>query len=163
MLTALCAAVTYVVPAHFVLNKQLTAPQFLRASRELLGMYEDYDLEHPDFSLLNIRLSHSCAIQTATGTQRLAFHILTEAGPIAMRLRSYDEAWLEGLDPVEETLRRNAFCQLYVCDKTAVVMKSRPVTIHEALFDTELSLGTRSRNHVSLFNHGSNSDGVIVQ
>jgi hypothetical protein len=44
--TALCGAVTYVVPEYLLPNKHLTAPLFLRASRETLRIYEDYDLEH---------------------------------------------------------------------------------------------------------------------
>jgi hypothetical protein len=163
MLTALCAAVIYVVPEQSVSNKHLTGALFLRASRSLLKIYEDYDLEHTDSSSMGIRLFHSSAIQSSTGSQQLAFHVLNQAGLIAMRMRLYDETSLEGLEPLEENLRRNAFWQLYVCDKTAMVMKGRPVTIHEALFDTELSLSTKSQNPISLFNHGENSNGTVIE
>lgn len=163
LLTALCAAVTYVVPEDVLPDKQLTGPLFLRAARDMLRIYEDYDLEHPDSSSLIIRLFLSSAVQTATGRQQLAFHILNEAGLIAMRLRLYDEASLEGLEPFEEKLRRNAFWQLYVCDNTALVMKGRPVTIHEKLFETELSLESRSQNRVSLFEHGHSYEGAMIE
>lgn len=163
LLTALCAAVTYVVPESRLPNKHLIAPLFLRASRETLRIYEDYDLEHPNASSLGIRLFLSSAIQTAMGTQGVAFHILGEAGLIAMRMRLYEESSLEGREPVEENLLRNAFWQLYVCDKTALVMKVRPVTIDEALFETELTLKTLSRSPVILFDHGLESNRAGIE
>jgi hypothetical protein len=129
----------------------------------MLRVYKDSDLAHPNSSSLGIRLFLSSAIQSATGTQGVAFHILGEAGLIAMRMRLYDESALQGREPVEETLLRNAFWQLYVCDKTASVMKVRPVTIHEALFETGLTLKTQSRTPVALFDHdgwGPNRAGI---
>lgn len=163
VLTALCASVTYVLPESFLPSKRLVAPLFLRASRETLRIYEDYDLEHPDSSSLSIRLFLSSAIQIATGTPGVAFHILNEAGLIAMRMRLYDERSLQGRDPIEQSILRNAFWQLYVCDKTALVMKARPVSIHESLFETELTLETHSRNPVSLFELGSEPHGIETE
>ncbi|GJC80520.1 hypothetical protein ColLi_03358 [Colletotrichum liriopes] len=102
-------------------------------------------------------------METATGTHGVAFHILSEAGLIAMRMRLYDESSLEKRDPLEETLLRNAFWQLYVCDKTALVMKGRPVTIHETLFETGLTLKTHSGSSVPLFNHEGESNGAKIE
>lgn len=163
VLTALCAAVTYVLPESLLPNKHLIAPLFLRATRETLRIYEDYDLEYPNSSSLTIRLFLSSAIQIATGTQGVAFHILSEAGLIAMRMGLYDESSLQGREPIEENLLRNAFWQLYVCDKTALVMKARPVTIHESLFETELTLKTHSRSFVPLFEVGLESRGAGIE
>ncbi|KAK2808093.1 hypothetical protein FQN50_005011 [Emmonsiellopsis sp. PD_5] len=163
VLTALCAAVTYVLPESVLPTKHHIAPLFLRAAREMLRIYEDYDLEHPDSSSLIIRLFLSMAIQIATGTQGVAFHILNEAGLIAMRMRLYDESSLEGRELIEENLLRNAFWQLYVCDKTALVMKARPVTIHESLFETKLTLKTHSQNSVPLFEVGQESRGAEIE
>lgn len=163
LLTALCAAVTYVLPESLLPNKQLTAPLFLRTSRETLRIYEDYDLEYPNSSSLSIRLFLSSAVQVATGTHGVAFHIMSEAGLIAMRMRLYDEASLQGLDHVEESLLRNAFWQLYVCDKTALVMKGRPVTIDEALFQTKLTLKTHSQTTVPLFEYQRDSNAAEIQ
>ncbi|KAH7016668.1 hypothetical protein EDB80DRAFT_634185 [Ilyonectria destructans] len=163
LVAALCAAVTYVIPESLLPKKHLTAPLFLRASRETLRIYEDYDLEHPNSSSLSIRLFLSTAIQNATGTHGVAFHILSEAGLIAMRMRLYDESSLEGQEPLEENLLRNAFWQLYVCDKTALVMKGRPVTIHETLFETELTLKTHSRSSMPLFDYRGESDGAWIE
>jgi hypothetical protein len=163
LLTALCAAVTYVVPESLLPNKHLMAPLFLRAARNMLSVYEDYDLEHPDSSSLTIRMFLSSAIQIATGSRGIAFHILNEACLIAMRMHLYDESAVQGQDPVEQTILRNAFWQLYVCDKTALVVKGRPVTIHEPLFESELTLQIRSHRPVSLFDHGHshNTDNNI--
>ncbi|KAL2788286.1 hypothetical protein BJX66DRAFT_340440 [Aspergillus keveii] len=161
LLTALCAAVTYVVPESLVPTKHLTAPLFLRAARNMLSIYEDYDLEHPDSSSLTIRMFLSSAIQIATGSRGVAFHILNEACLIAMRMHLYDESAVQGQDPVEETILRNAFWQLYVCDKTVLVVKGRPVTIHEPLFESELTLQIRSQRPVSLFDHGHSTDNNI--
>ncbi|KAL3481506.1 hypothetical protein BJX99DRAFT_218443 [Aspergillus californicus] len=163
ILTALCAAVTCVVPASFLPNKRYTAPLFLRASRETLRIYEDYDLEHPDSSSLSIRLFLSTAIQNGTGRHGVAFHILGEAGLIAMRMRLYDENSLTGRDPVEESILRNAFWQLYVCDKTALVMNARPVTVHEALFETGLTVKTHSQTSVPLFDHSQEPGGAGIE
>ena len=163
LLTALCAAVSYVVPEDVLPEKHLIAPLFLRASRKMLSAYVDYDLERPDSSSLAIRLFYSSALHTSTGTPRLAFHILNEAGLIAMRMRLYDEASLQGLDPVEEKILRNAFWQLYVCDKTALVTKDRPVTIHEPMFDSELSLEVHSQSSVSLLEHVRKVNGIELE
>lgn len=154
LLTALCADVAYVVPDSLLPDKHLIAPLFLRASRQTLRVYEDYDIEHPNSSSLSIRMLLSSAIQQATGKQEVAFHILNEAGLMAMQMRLYDESSLAGQEPVEENILRNAFWQLYVCDKTALVMKTRPVTIHEPLFEGELTLKDHSQNPVPLFIHG---------
>lgn len=163
LLTALCADVTYVLPKSLLPTKHLIAPLFLRAARDTLRIYEYYDLEHPDSSSLSIRLFLSSAIQIATGTPGVAFHILNEAGLIAMRMHLYNESSLEEQEPIEENLLRNAFWQLYVCDKTALVVKSRPVTIHECLFETELTLKTHSRCPVPLFEVGRESSGAGIE
>jgi hypothetical protein len=154
LLTALCADVAYVVPDSLLPDKHLIAPLFLRASRQTLRVYEDYDIEHPNSSSLSIRMLLSSAIQQATGKQEVAFHILNEAGLMAMQMRLYDESSLAGQEPMEENILRNAFWQLYVCDKTALVMKTRPVTIQEPLFEGELTLKDHSQNSVPLFVHG---------
>lgn len=151
------------MPEQSLEDKHLTGPIFLQASRNLLKIYEDYDCEHPDSSSLSIRLFLSMAIQSSTGSRHLAAQILNEAGLTAMRMRLYDENSLQGLEPLEENLRRNAFWQLYVCDQTVLVMKGRPVTIHERLFDTDLSLATKSQHPVSLFDHGDDPNGPIIE
>lgn len=160
LLTALCAAVAYGVPESLLPEKALLGPLFLRASRDLLGIYEHDDIESPDSSSLSIRLLHSSAIQHATGKYGVAFHILNQAGLLAMKMRLYDERSLEGRAPVEENLLRNIFWHLYVCDKTALALKRRSVTIHESLFETEFTLQSRSRNPVPLFNYERGCDGI---
>ncbi|KAF7171511.1 hypothetical protein CNMCM5623_003839 [Aspergillus felis] len=154
LLTAVCAEVAYVAPDSLLPDKHLIAPLFLHASRQTLRVYEDYDIEHPNSSSLSIRMLLSSAIQQATGKQEVAFHILNEAGLMAMQMRLYDESSLAGQEPIEENILRNAFWQLYVCDKTAFVMKTRPVTIHEPLFECELTLKDHSQHSVPLFVHG---------
>ncbi|KAK5069622.1 hypothetical protein LTR64_008303 [Lithohypha guttulata] len=163
LLTALCAAVTYVVPESSLPDKHLTAPLFLRAARETLRIYEYYDIEHPDFSSLATRLFLCSAIQNSTGTHGVAFHILGEAGLIAMKMRLFDESSPEGRETLEANLLRNAFWQLYMCDKTALIMKTRPITIHEPLFGSELTLRAHSRMPVPLFDHGWDVDGGEVE
>ncbi|CAH0057186.1 unnamed protein product [Clonostachys solani] len=163
LLTALCAAVSCVVPETLLPSKHIVAPLFLRASRETLRIYEDYDLEHPDSSSLGIRHFFSSAIQSATGLYGAAFHFLNQAGLVAMKMRLYDERSLKGLDPVEETLLRNTFWQLYVCDQTALVMKGRPVVIHEPLFETEFTVQTHSQTAVPLLLHDEYSNGIRLE
>ncbi|KAL0944839.1 C6 transcription factor [Colletotrichum truncatum] len=163
LLTALCAVVSYAVPETLLPSKQLTAQLFLRASRNMLAIYEDYDLEQPNSSSLSIRLLLSSAIQQATGKNGLSINILNQAGLLAMRMRLYDETSLEGKDPIEETILRNAFWQLYVCDKTAMVMRNRPVMIHETLFETAFTLKTHSTSSVPLFDHIQGLNGSEVE
>lgn len=163
LLTALCAAVAYVVPETLMADKQVVAPLFLRASRETFKIFEDYDLEYPDSCSLGIRHFFSSAIQSATGMYGAAFHMLNQAGLIAMKMRLYDESSLEGLDPIEEKLLRNTFWQLYVCDQTALIMKGRPVTIHESLFETEFTIKTQSRCSVPLLIHNERSQGARLE
>ncbi|CAG7929573.1 unnamed protein product [Penicillium olsonii] len=160
LLTALCAAVSYAIPESLLSTKHLTAPLFLRASQNMLNLYEHYDLEHPDSSSLTIRMFLSSSIQIATGSRGVAFHILNEACLIAMRMHLYDESAVARQDPIEETILRNGFWQLYVCDKTALIVKSRPVTIHEPLFESELTLQIRSQHPVLLFDHGHDTDNI---
>lgn len=163
LLTALCAAVAYIVPETLMADKQAVAPLFLRASRETFKIFEDYDLEYPDSCSLATRQLFSIAIQSATGMFGAASHMLNQAGLIAMRMRLYDESSLEGLDPVEEKLLRNAFWQLYVCDQTALIMKGRPVTIHEPLFETEFTIKAPSRCSVPLLIHPEGSQGARLE
>ncbi|KAK5080363.1 hypothetical protein LTR05_008610, partial [Lithohypha guttulata] len=99
----------------------------------------------------------------STGTHGVAFHILGEAGLIAMKMRLFDESSPEGRETLEANLLRNAFWQLYMCDKTALIMKIRPVTIREPLFGSELTLKAHSRMTVPLFDHGWDVDGVEVE
>lgn len=166
LLTALCAAVSYVVPETLLPEKYSVAPLFLRAARRILRIYEDYDLEHPDSSSLGIRTLFSTAIQSATGMLGASTHNLNQAGVLAMKMRLYDEKSFQGLDPIEETLLRNMFWQLYVCDQTVLVMGalgSRPVTIHEALFETDFTVKARSSQTVPLLIHDGCPDGAKLE
>lgn len=95
---------SYAVPESLLPTKHLTAPLFVKITRELLHLYHDYDLEHPESSSLTIRMFLSSAIQTSTGTNGVAFHILNEAGLIAMRMRLYCENSLEGRDLIEQQI-----------------------------------------------------------
>ncbi|KAF6823834.1 C6 transcription factor [Colletotrichum musicola] len=163
LLTALCASVAYIVPETLMAEKHVVAPLFLRASRETFKIFEDYDLEYPDSCSLGIRHFFSSAIQSATGMYGAASHMLNQAGLVAMKMRLYDESSLEGLDPIEEKLLRNTFWQLYVCDQTALIMKGRPVTIHESLFETEFTLKAQSRCSVPLLIHPECSQGARLE
>ena len=156
-LTSLCAFIAHSLPASLVRYKHLIAPIFLRAAREMLRIYEDYDLEHPDSTSLSVRVCLAAAIQHATGKTGVAWNTLGQAGLIAQRMRLYDERSLEGREPLEAQLLRYSFWQLYISDKTAVVVKGRPVTLHERLFDTALSLQICPRNPKPLLNN----DGAL--
>ncbi|KAJ9414770.1 hypothetical protein QL093DRAFT_2569515 [Fusarium oxysporum] len=78
-------------------------------------------------------------------------------------MRLYNKTSLQGPDPIEQILLRNAFWQLYVCDKTALVIKTRPVLIHEPHLDTVLTLEAHSRHPVPLFDHGVEADGARIK
>lgn len=82
---------------------------------------------------------------------------------MAMRMRLFNENSLEGLELIEENILRNAFWQLYIYDKTALVMKTRSITIRESLFNTGLTLKARSRSPMLLFIHGRESADAGVE
>lgn len=140
LLTALCASVTSVMPDYLVPSRHLLTKPFFNASREMLSTFESYDLEHPNSSSLTIRMLHSTALQQMTGKSGAAWHVLGHAGLLAQNLRLFSEEAVQQHEPLESHLLRLNFWQLYAADRTAEVLRARPIVLHQTLFDGDLTL-----------------------
>ncbi|KAF6816442.1 C6 transcription factor [Colletotrichum plurivorum] len=150
LLTAVCAAIASVYPETMLPYRDLVAAPFLRASRSMLKVYEDYDTQYPISSSLSTRLLQSAALQHAAGKTSAAWHVLSQAGLLAQSFRLHSEQSLAKYDPLEATLLRNNFWMLFVADKSAIAMANRPVTLHEPLFDSTMDLAEKNPIRVSL-------------
>ncbi|KAK0110892.1 hypothetical protein ONS96_002478 [Cadophora gregata f. sp. sojae] len=143
---------------------------FLHASRDMLRVYEDYDLEFPESSSLIIRQWHSVALQNITGKTGSAWHRHGEATLLARRLHLYDEVALSAIrSPRKSQMLRASFWQLYLTDVAAVVTGTRTPLLSESLFDGDgLSLLERGEYENPLLdltkscNQGSLEDRIIV-
>ncbi|KAJ0413213.1 hypothetical protein BJY00DRAFT_67797 [Aspergillus carlsbadensis] len=107
---------------------------FLAASRDMLSCFEDWDISHADSSSLAIRMAQSGAFHNLGQTGK-SWHILGEALRLAMDMRLFDQASYANLDPLEAKLRRNLFACIYMADKSASILNSRPTGFHEICLD----------------------------
>lgn len=150
-LTAVCAAVSAMMPQTLLPYRHLVVQPFLRASRDMLYIYEDYDLEHPDSSSLIIRMCHSTALQHTTGKTGAAWSIFNQAALLAQRMRLYDERDVRRSDPIEMQLLRFRFWHLYVSDQAASLMRNRVFVLQESLFDGDMTLDPFGEGGPGLF------------
>ncbi|KAH8661059.1 hypothetical protein BGZ61DRAFT_564556 [Ilyonectria robusta] len=127
--TALCASVCFLLPAESSTNVVLVGQSFLRASREILKLYQDFDVTYPDASSLVIRIYHASALHT-DGRTPAAWQSFDEALRLAEQMRLYDERSFEGLEPIEARIRRLAFWQIYILDKYAALVEGKPMRLH---------------------------------
>ncbi|KAH7153479.1 hypothetical protein EDB81DRAFT_946321 [Dactylonectria macrodidyma] len=161
LITALCAAVTSVIPDELMAQRHSVSISFLTASRAMHRIYEDYDREHPDSSSLVIRIWYSTALQNITGCIGTSYHYLWEATLIAQRLRLYEEDSVRNKATVESQLLRTSFWQLFSADKASCAFENRPYVLNELLFAGDLTLLERGENDEPLleatksFNQGS--------
>ncbi|KAJ3533347.1 hypothetical protein NM208_g8027 [Fusarium decemcellulare] len=139
-LTSTCAAVCGTISSTLLPCRHLVVHPFLRASRDMLYIYQDYDLEHPDSASLVVRMFHSSALQHTTGKTGAAWSIFSQAALLAQRMRLYDEQAVRRSDPVETQLLRFRFWHLYVSDQAAALMRNRVFVLQESLFDGDLNL-----------------------
>ncbi|KAH6669861.1 hypothetical protein B0J14DRAFT_597365 [Halenospora varia] len=140
LIAALCASVASVMPESLLPYRHVLATQFLRASREMLNIYEDYDLEHPNSTSLSIRILQSTALQSTTGKSGAAWHVLGQASLLAQNLHLYNEEAIRRNNATESQLLRLNFWLLYSSDKAAATLRSRPFVLHEVLFDEKMTL-----------------------
>ncbi|CAI6069065.1 unnamed protein product [Clonostachys chloroleuca] len=140
MITAMCAVTTSVMPEHLVQNRHLISASFLNASRAMLRLYEDHDLEYPNSSSLIIRLWHSITLQNTTGKTGLAWHYQGEAALVAQRLRLYNEETVCRIPGQESQVLRACFWQLYLTDIAGIATNTRTPVLSEVHFDGGLTL-----------------------
>ncbi|KAM5372949.1 hypothetical protein ACJZ2D_007286 [Fusarium nematophilum] len=139
-LTSICAAVAATIPQTLLPYRHLIVQPFLRASRDMLRIYEDYDLEYPDSSSLIVRMFQSSSLQHTTGKTGAAWSIFSHAALLAQRMRLYNEQDVKRSDPVETQLLRFRFWHLYVSDQAAALMRNRVFVLQESLFDGDMTL-----------------------
>ncbi|KAH6672664.1 hypothetical protein F5X68DRAFT_141104, partial [Plectosphaerella plurivora] len=139
LLTAICATASSLLPSHLFASGQLVAGHFLKASRDLLRLHQDQDIERPKAASVIVRYLHSISTH-ALGNTRVSWYIMGEAIRLALEMRLYDEATLAGLDPVEAQLRRSVYWQLHTGDRSAAILNERPFSLHQLTLDAPLSL-----------------------
>lgn len=137
LLTGLCASVASVIPESLLSYRYLIAQPFLDASREVLRLFEDYDVEYPSSASIATRIFHTVALQHITGKARLTYHILGQAALIVSNMRLYSEKALKVHEALECQLLRHVYWQIYAADQASACLRNRPFHLHELLYDEE--------------------------
>jgi hypothetical protein len=154
LITALCAFVISVMPesrmSPLISRPSMLSRAFLQASRSMLRLYEEHDLERPDSTSFIIRIWHSAALQNTTGRSGAAWHYFAEATILAQRLQLYDEEQLRRHSAVEAQLLRAIFWLLFMSDKASAVLATRIPTLKGTLFYQQLTLLDNGDNEVAL-------------
>jgi hypothetical protein len=149
--TAICAVAAFLLPPEIVADGALVGHPFLRVSREMLKLYHDDDIEHPNSSSLVIRISQAGALHT-NGKTRVAWQVFRDALQLAEQMRLFDERSFDGLDPMEARMRRIAFWQLYILEKYAAMFEGRPMMLNEFSLNGLLTTKFHDDSHVQLIN-----------
>ncbi|KAH7127493.1 putative C6 transcription factor [Dactylonectria macrodidyma] len=138
LITAVCAEAAFLLPKDLFPEGQSVADIFLKASRSCLNHYLEADLENPNANSIAIRYFHSNCLHAA-GKPKYSWHIFGEATRLAQVMQLHEETSLEGLFPIEAELRRRAFWIVYMGDKSAAILNSRPITIHQFSFESGIT------------------------
>ncbi|KAJ5724981.1 uncharacterized protein N7483_006338 [Penicillium malachiteum] len=140
LLSGLCASVASVIPSSLLPYRHLIAKPCLDASREMLRLIEDYDVENPNSSSMVTRIFHTTASQNITGKTRLTYHILGQATLLITSMQLYREDSLQSHDPLECQLLRHIYWQIYAADQASLCLRSRPFHLHELLYNAEATI-----------------------
>ncbi|KAM0326572.1 hypothetical protein ACHAQA_006441 [Verticillium albo-atrum] len=140
LITALCALVFSAMPNQLAPGPKTLVWPFYHASRSMLKLYEELDLETPHSSSYYIRTWQSAALQNTTGRDWASWHIHGEGTLLAMRARIYDEATVSQLPRLEARLLRLNFWLMYLADKTAAAFEARPYVINDEYLAGKLTL-----------------------
>ncbi|KAJ5930250.1 hypothetical protein N7466_005743 [Penicillium verhagenii] len=148
LLSGLCASVASVIPISLLPYRHLIAKPCLDASREMLRLFEDYDVENPNSSSIVTRIFHTTALQNITGKTRLTYHILGQAALFITNMRLYREDVLQSHDPLEGQLLRHIYWQIYAADQASLCLRSRPFHLHQLLYNEESTICPPGRKPV---------------
>ncbi|KAL5315022.1 hypothetical protein ACEPPN_017673 [Leptodophora sp. 'Broadleaf-Isolate-01'] len=132
LITAVCASTASVMPESLLPYGSIVAVPFFRSSRQMLHIYEEYDIEQPDSSSLSVRDLQYSAAQHITGRSRLAYHIMGQASLIAESLHLHQESSLSKKVPIESQLLRLTFWHLYLSDAASVCLKTRAGILNQS-------------------------------
>ncbi|KAJ5727474.1 hypothetical protein N7493_005294 [Penicillium malachiteum] len=148
LLSGLCASVASVIPSSLLPYRHLIAKPSLDASREMLRLIEDYDVENPNSSSIVTRIFHTTASQNITGKTRLTYHILGQATLLITSMRLYSEESLQSHEPLESQLLRHVYWQIYAADQASLCMRSRPFHLHRLLYNEDATICKPGENPV---------------
>lgn len=104
----------------------IIAPIFHRSSSNMLKLYQEFDLEHPDPSSIAIRLLQTSCLHN-TGKTKSSWIILNEARVLAQHLSYSKRDSLQMLDPVERQLLRHNFWVALSGSRSAVILGDYPI------------------------------------
>lgn len=138
LLTALCSITCCVVPAGVWPAGNSLAWPFLQASRDMLACYQDVDIQTPDSSSIVVRYYQANALH-ALGKTRTSWHVMGEALRLAQEMRLFDEGIFQNVDAVEGQILRNVFWHMHSGDKSASILNSVPITLHQILLGTTIT------------------------
>lgn len=138
LITAVCAEAAFLLPKEIFPEGERIAELFLLYSRSCLRGYLEADLEYPDASSVAVRYFHSNCLHAA-GKSQVSWHIFGEAARLVQVMKMHDGMSMQGLSPVEAELRRRTFWIVYVGDKSAAILNSRPINIHKLSFDSGIT------------------------
>jgi hypothetical protein len=140
LITALCASVASVMPESLLPYRQILARPCLDTSRDMLRAIGDIDIENPNSTSIATRILHATALEHITGKTAMSYHVLGEATLIIRHMRLHSEEAVKSYDALEAQLLRSIFWQIYAADKASFCLGSRPILLHELLFDEDLTL-----------------------
>ncbi|KAF4549857.1 Hypothetical protein D9617_19g101620 [Elsinoe fawcettii] len=126
--TSLWAEVYHMLPADYAPPMRGIEHEFLFASRQMLLLQQDSDLESPSSMSIIIRYFH-CNCLHSVGKARLSWLLLGEAIRLVQEMDVRNEASLAHLGEYEACARRRVFWQLYTGDKSAALLNNRPFTL----------------------------------
>lgn len=134
-ITGLCAS-TANSPENLAAIPASVAASFLRASRACLKLYEDYDIEHPNYYSIIIHIYHSAALH-GSGRTMHSWHELGQAIIIAQSMRLHDERSRAryAANPLEAQLLRFIYWSLYMINRSAAVLNNRPILLRHSISD----------------------------
>lgn len=138
LITAVCAEAAFLLSKDIFAEGEAVASIFLQASRSCLNDYLEADLESPNANSITIRYFHSNCLHAA-GKPKYSWHIFGEATRLAQVMQLHEESSLEGIFTIEAELRRRAFWIVYMGDKSAAILNSRPITIHKFSFESGIT------------------------
>ncbi|GAM36617.1 hypothetical protein TCE0_018f05836 [Talaromyces pinophilus] len=151
LVTAVCASIASVVPDTLLPSRTSIAGPCLSASRNMMKVFEEFDVEYPSSDSIATRLLHTTALQHTTGKACLSNYTLGQAAYLAQNMRLYSEEALKRHNPLEAQLLRNLFWHMYAADKAATCLGSRPISLHELLFNETMTVCPDTTVSISLF------------
>ena len=156
LVLALCANVCYLLPSHLFGSAERLQSELFSASRQVLRLYHERDIEQPSAVSVIVRYFHTACFHAA-GQTRVSWLVLGEAIRLALEMHVYDESSLIALDPIERELRRALYWQLSTGDQSSSILNNRPLCFHRLNFEVPAS--TLSRRQPLLLDSARSCNG----